>query len=149
MNRPIMSMGMLTAPACKEPPMTDTTEPMNTVQRRPKACAKNMLKMVPRIAPPWKDETMPPTTVSEGLSKKSSNLGSAMVDVMIPESLFCCQLAVIPENHIRGSPSTQGILSSKTDVGIRDLFEKGCRLSYRIRNRNPPVPGRGRRRQLF
>jgi hypothetical protein len=45
-----------------------------------------MLMIVPRMAPPWKEETIPPVTVSLGLPKYSLNVGREMVEVMMPLS---------------------------------------------------------------
>jgi hypothetical protein len=86
MNRPIINMAMLVAPAWRELPRTDTKEPTMMVQRRPNMSANNMLKTVPAIAPPWKADTIPPMMVSDGSLKYSLKVGSAIVDVMMPES---------------------------------------------------------------
>jgi hypothetical protein len=69
MKRPMMIISMLTAPACRAHPRTETTAPARMVFLRPAQSAPIMLTIVPRMAPPWKAETIPPVTVSLGLPK--------------------------------------------------------------------------------
>jgi hypothetical protein len=45
-----------------------------------------MFTIVPRTAPPWNVETMPPVTELDGLLKYLMNSSWEMVEVMIPES---------------------------------------------------------------
>lgn len=71
MNRPMMSMLIDTAPACKAHPNVDTRDPRKIERFRPSQSPSIMLMIVPRIAPPWKEETTPPVTVLLGLEKYS------------------------------------------------------------------------------
>ena len=86
MKRPIISIAIFTEPACNAQPRQEITEPVRIVRFRPNQSAQTMFTIVPRIAPPWNAETIPLVTVSLGLVKYSWNVGSEIVEVIIPLS---------------------------------------------------------------
>ena len=45
-----------------------------------------MLTIVPKTAPPWKADTMPPCVVASGSPKYETKFGWAMVEAMMPLS---------------------------------------------------------------
>lgn len=69
MKRPAISIAMVTAPACSAHPKDEMTPPMKTVFLRPKLSASHDTASAPMIAPPVKDETMPPVSEAFGLPK--------------------------------------------------------------------------------
>lgn len=85
-KRPTMSITILTAPACNAHPKQEIQAPVKTDHLRPSRSPVKMLMIVPRMAPPWKAETIPPVTVSLGLEKYFMNWVWPIVEVMIPLS---------------------------------------------------------------
>lgn len=69
MKRPAINIAMVTAPACSAHPKAEMTPPMKTVFLRPKLSASHDTANAPMIAPPVKDETMPPVSEAFGLPK--------------------------------------------------------------------------------
>lgn len=85
-KRPTMSITRLIAPACNAHPKHDITAPAKTDHFRPRRSPVKMLMIVPRMAPPWNAETIPPVTLSLGSEKYLMNSRWPIVDVMIPLS---------------------------------------------------------------
>lgn len=86
MKRPTINIGMFAAPAWMAQPKHETVEPKAMERFRPSLSPVNMMMIVPRMAPPWNEETMPPVTVSLGDEKYVMKCGCEMVEVMIPLS---------------------------------------------------------------
>lgn len=107
MNRPTTSIVISAAPACRALPKMEIAEPKAIVRLRPILLANNILKIVPRTAPPWNAETMAPTILSLGLLKYVSNSGTAMVEVMIPESKPLFSSVFAPYSIHSGSSHTE------------------------------------------
>lgn len=112
MNRPIISMTILTEPACKAQPKQDMQAPVKTVIFRPSRSPVKALMIVPRIAPPWNAETTPPVVLSSGLEKYSMNLGCPIVEVTTPLSY--------PNRNPIGNPHVRFYVSSKS-LGVLEL----------------------------
>lgn len=77
---------MVAAPACSAQPKDEITPPMKTDFLRPKLSASHDTDSAPMIAPPVKDETMPPVSEALGLPKYSMKVSWPMVEVITPLS---------------------------------------------------------------
>jgi hypothetical protein len=69
MTRPAMSIAMELAPACSAQPKMEMIEPMKTVFFLPSMSATMETESEPMMAPPVKEDTIPPAWSSEGFSK--------------------------------------------------------------------------------
>lgn len=69
MKRPAISIAIVAAPAWSAQPKAEMTPPMKTVFLRPKLSASHDTASAPMIAPPVKDDTMPPVSEAFGLPK--------------------------------------------------------------------------------
>lgn len=69
MKRPAISIAMVVAPACSAQPKDEMTPPIKTDFLRPKLSASHDTDNAPMIAPPVKDETIPPVSAAFGLPK--------------------------------------------------------------------------------
>lgn len=75
MKRPAISILIVVAPACNAQPKLEMQPPMKTVFLRPKMSASHDTAKAPIIAPPVKEETIPPVSAASGVPKYSRKVG--------------------------------------------------------------------------
>ena len=66
MRRPVMSMGIVAAPACRAHPKVEIHPPRKTVFLRPRRSASHDIDKAPITAPPLNEDTMPPVVDGPG-----------------------------------------------------------------------------------
>lgn len=86
MNLPAIIIGMFTAAAWRTQPKTEMTAPMKTVFLRPKRSGSHATESAPGMAPPVKDETIPPVSDALGIPMYAVKYGCTIVDEIIPLS---------------------------------------------------------------
>jgi hypothetical protein len=85
-KRPAISMAMVADPACKAHPKAEIQPPMKTVFLRPSISASHDTANAPMMAPPVKEDTIPPFWEGFGVPKYVINVGWPIVDVITPLS---------------------------------------------------------------
>jgi hypothetical protein len=86
MARPTIIMPILMALAWRAHPSTEMQAPMKTVNFRPRRSGSQAIDIAPSMAPPVKEDTIPPVWEAVDVPMYASKYGWTMVEEMIPLS---------------------------------------------------------------